>query len=62
MDVSVISIGSFDLGAGGLPRGNMCEIFGLESSEKITFCLSLIAEAQQGGENAIFNDVKHVLD
>ncbi|MDR0742583.1 MAG: recombinase RecA [Puniceicoccales bacterium] len=66
MDVSVISTGSLALdlalGVGGLPRGRICEIFGPESSGKTTFCLSLIAEAQRGGGNAVFIDVEHALD
>ncbi|MDR1891225.1 MAG: recombinase RecA [Puniceicoccales bacterium] len=66
MDVSVISTGSLALdlalGVGGLPRGRICEIFGPESSGKTTFCLSLIAEAQRKGGNAVFIDVEHALD
>ncbi|MDR2779376.1 MAG: recombinase RecA [Puniceicoccales bacterium] len=66
MDVSVISTGSLALdlalGVGGLPRGRICEIFGPESSGKTTFCLSLIAEAQRVGGNAVFIDVEHALD
>ena len=48
MNVSVISTGSIAidlcLGAGGLPRGRIVEIYGPESSGKTTFCLSVIAE------------------
>lgn len=51
MNVSVISTGSLaidlSLGAGGLPRGRIVEIYGPESSGKTTFCLSVIAEAQR---------------
>ena len=66
MNVSVISTGSIAidlcLGAGGLPRGRIVEIYGPESSGKTTFCLSVIAEAQRNGGNAVFVDVEHALD
>jgi recombination protein RecA len=66
MNVSVISTGSvaIDLatGVGGLPRGRICEIYGPESSGKTTLCLSVIAEAQRRGGNAVFSDVEHALD
>ena len=66
MSVSVISTGSLAidlaLGAGGLPRGRTVEIYGPESSGKTTFCLSVIAEAQRQGGNAVFVDVEHALD
>ena len=66
MNVSVISTGSLAidlaLGAGGLPRGRTIEIYGPESSGKTTFCLSVIAEAQRQGGNAVFVDVEHALD
>lgn len=64
--VAVIPTGSvaidLALGVGGLPRGRICEIYGPESSGKTTFCLSLIAEAQRRGGNAVFVDVEHALD
>jgi len=66
MDIDVISTGSIAidlaLGIGGLPRGRICEIYGPESSGKTTFCLSIIAEAQKQGGNAVFIDVEHALD
>ena len=66
MNVSVISTGSLAtdlaLGVGGLPRGRIVEIYGPESSGKTTFCLSVIAEAQRKGGNAVFVDVEHALD
>ena len=66
MNVSVISTGSLaidlSLGVGGLPRGRIVEIYGPESSGKTTFCLSVIAEAQRRGGNAVFVDVEHALD
>jgi recombination protein RecA len=66
MEIDVISTGSIAidlaLGIGGLPRGRICEIYGPESSGKTTFCLSIIAEAQKQGGNAVFIDVEHALD
>jgi recombination protein RecA len=66
LNVSVVSTGSISLdlalGAGGLPRGRICEIFGPESSGKTTLCLSVIAEAQRRGGSAVFIDVEHAID
>ncbi len=66
MDVSVISTGSLAidlaLGAGGLPRGRICEIFGPESSGKTTLCLSIISQIQKQGGRAVFIDVENALD
>lgn len=66
MIFSVVSTGSITLdlalGVGGLPRGRICEIFGPESSGKTTLCLSVIAEVQKKGGNAVFIDVEHALD
>ena len=66
MNVETISTGSvaidLALGVGGLPRGRIVEIYGPESSGKATLCLSLIAEAQRKGGNAVFIDVEHALD
>ncbi|MDR0646990.1 MAG: recombinase RecA [Puniceicoccales bacterium] len=66
MDVSVISTGSLAidlaLGAGGLPRGRICEIFGPESSGKTTLCLSIISQVQKKGGRAVFIDVENALD
>lgn len=66
MKVETISTGSvaidLALGVGGLPRGRIVEIYGPESSGKTTLCLSLIAEAQRKGGNAVFIDVEHALD
>ena len=66
MEIDVISTGSIAidlaLGVGGLPRGRICEIYGPESSGKTTFCLSVIAQAQKQGGNAVFIDVEHALD
>jgi recombination protein RecA len=64
--ISVISTGSISLdsalGAGGFPRGRICEIYGPESSGKTTIALQVVAEAQKTGGMAAFIDVEHALD
>ncbi len=50
------------LGAGGLPRGRIIEIYGPEASGKTTVCLNVIAEAQKAGGTAAFIDAEHALD
>ncbi|MCD6410636.1 DNA recombination/repair protein RecA, partial [bacterium] len=50
------------LGAGGLPRGRIIEIFGPESSGKTTLALHCAAEAQKRGGVAAFIDAEHALD
>lgn len=66
MNISTLSTGSLPLdlalGVGGLPRGRIIEIFGPESSGKTTLSLSIVAEAQRNGGNAVFVDVEHALD
>ena len=66
MSVEVLPTGclSLDLaiGAGGLPRGRIIEIYGPESSGKTTVALSVIAETQKAGGVAAFIDAEHALD
>lgn len=66
MAVDVISTGILPLdlaiGAGGIPRGRIIEIYGPEASGKTTVCLSTIAEAQKLGGVAAFIDAEHALD
>ena len=66
LEVPVIPSGSvaidLALGVGGLPRGRIAEIYGPEGSGKTTLCLSLIAQAQKTGGNAVFIDVEHAMD
>lgn len=66
LDVEVIPTGSLTLdialGAGGVPRGRVVEIFGPESSGKTTLALHIVAEAQKHGEVAAFIDAEHALD
>ena len=64
--IEVIPTGSFSLdralGVGGLPKGRIIEIYGLESSGKTTLALSIIAQAQKQGAVAAFVDAEHALD
>ncbi|MBU1289626.1 recombinase RecA [Patescibacteria group bacterium] len=66
VDVDAIPTGSIALdlalGVGGMPRGRIIEIFGMESSGKITLALHIVAEAQKKGGLAAFIDAEHALD
>jgi recombination protein RecA len=65
-DLEVISTGSLNLdralGIGGLPRGRMVEIFGLESSGKSTLTLHIIANAQKKGLRCLLVDAENSFD
>ncbi|MCH8244704.1 recombinase RecA [Patescibacteria group bacterium] len=64
--IEVISTGSPSLdealGVGGVPRGRVVEIYGVESSGKTTLALHIIAEAQKNGGTGAFIDAEHALD
>jgi recombination protein RecA len=66
LDIETISTGSLGLdialGAGGVPRGRIIEVYGPESSGKTTLALHMIAEAQKKGLTASFIDAEHALD
>lgn len=66
VDVDVISTGSpsidLALGVGGVPRGRVIEIYGVESSGKTTLALHILAEAQKKGGITAFIDAEHALD
>ncbi len=65
-DIEIIPTGALALdmalGAGGIPRGRVVEIFGPEASGKTTLALQIVAEAQKGGGIAAFIDAEHALD
>ncbi|MEZ4653259.1 MAG: recombinase RecA [Candidatus Eisenbacteria bacterium] len=65
VETSVFSTGSLGLdlalGVGGVPKGRIVEIFGPESSGKTTLTLSIIAQVQRAGGNAVFIDAEHAL-
>lgn len=66
MNVETVSTGclSLDLalGAGGLPRGRIIEIYGPESSGKTSLALHALSEVQKQGGIAAFVDAEHALD
>jgi recombination protein RecA len=66
MTTEVVPTGSIALdlalGAGGVPRGRVTEIYGPESSGKTTLVYHIIAEAQRAGGIAAFIDAEHALD
>ncbi|MBM3321544.1 MAG: recombinase RecA [Candidatus Eisenbacteria bacterium] len=65
-EIRVIPTGSLSLdialGAGGVPRGRVIEVFGPEASGKTTLILHIIANAQRAGGMAAFIDAEHALD
>jgi recombination protein RecA len=50
------------LGAGGVPRGRVVEVYGPEGSGKTTLTLHIIAEAQRTGGTCAFVDAEHALN
>ncbi len=50
------------LGAGGIPKGRVTEIYGPEGSGKTTLSQHIVAEAQKRGGVAAFIDMEHALD
>ena len=66
MNVETVPTGSLSLdialGLGGLPKGRIIEVYGLESSGKTTVALHCVAEVQKRGGIAGFIDAEHALD
>ena len=66
LQVESISTGNLSLdialGAGGVPKGRIIEIYGPESSGKTTLALHIVAESQKKGGVAAFVDAEHALD
>lgn len=66
MQVETVTTGSLSLdialGAGGVPKGRIVEIYGPESSGKTTVALHMVAEVQKRGGIAGFIDAEHALD
>ena len=66
MNVETVPTGSLSLdialGAGGMPRGRIIEIYGPESSGKTTVALHVVSEVQKRGGIAGFIDAEHALD
>jgi recombination protein RecA len=66
MKVDTIPTGSLALdvalGAGGVPRGRITEIYGPEMAGKSTVAMHIIAQAQKMGGLAAYIDVEHAMD
>lgn len=66
MNIETVPSGALSLdialGAGGLPRGRIVELYGPESSGKTTVALHMVAEIQKAGGIAGFVDAEHALD
>lgn len=66
MHVDVYPTGSISLdlalGAGGIPKGRIIEIYGPEASGKTTLAMHIIAEVQKQNGVAAFVDAEHALD
>src|SRR5262245_5485319 len=50
------------LGVGGLPRGRIIEIFGIEGGGKSTLALHAVANVQKAGGAAAYVDMEHAVD
>lgn len=65
-EVDVIPTGSLALdaaiGVGGIPRGRITEILGMESVGKSTLCQHILANAQKLGGMVAYIDVEQTLD
>ncbi|MBU0704657.1 MAG: DNA recombination/repair protein RecA, partial [Chloroflexi bacterium] len=66
LEIETIPTGSLALdralGAGGIPRGRVTEVYGPEGSGKTTLAQHIVAEAQKRGGTAAFIDMEHALD
>lgn len=66
MQVDTYPTGSLSLdialGAGGIPKGRIIEIYGPESGGKTTLALHMVSEVQKKGGIAGFIDAEHALD
>ena len=66
LSTEVISTGSLALdialGAGGVPRGRITEVYGSESAGKSTLAIHIMTETQKMGGIAAYVDAEHALD
>lgn len=66
VEVDSISTGSMliddCLGIGGIPKGRIVEIYGVESSGKSTLCLQLARECQRKGGVVAYIDSEHAMN
>ena len=66
LSTEVIPTGSLALdialGAGGIPRGRVTEVYGSESAGKSTLAIHIMAETQKAGGIAAYVDAEHAFD
>ena len=66
LQIEIIPTGSLALdralGAGGIPRGRVTEVYGPEGSGKTTLAQHVVAEAQKLGGVAAYIDMEHAID
>jgi recombination protein RecA len=62
MPTGIISLDEDVFGIGGVPKGRILEVFGIESGGKTTLTLEIIAEEQRTGNLCAFVDAEHALD
>ena len=65
MDVETFSTGSILIDralGGGIPRGRIVEVYGVEGGGKTTLTLHMISEIQKSGGVAAFIDAEHAMD
>jgi len=64
--IDTVSTGCLSLdiatGIGGIPRGRITEIYGIEMAGKSTLAMHAIAEAQKNGGYAAYIDAEHAFD
>lgn len=60
--LGLVSLDSWVLGCGGLPKGRIIEIYGPESAGKTTITLDILAQVQRAGGLGAFIDAEHALD
>ena len=66
LPVEVVETGSLSLDralkVGGLPKGKITELFGMESTGKTTIALSIVKEAQKEGGHCLYIDAEQGLN
>ncbi len=58
----IVSLDEEVFGIGGVPRGRIVEVYGVESGGKTTLTLEIIAAEQRNGGLCAFVDAEHALD
>ena len=64
-EINTISTGSLlidQIMGGGVAKGRICEIYGVESSGKSTLALQVVAQAQKEGKSVVYIDSEQAVD